>query len=110
MMVEPPPASPLEVIEAELVFELLVIAFDAPADLGESDEVGELDILRHGGEPVFRGPGLVGGPFDEQPFPGPRLAAQTGAMRGPDAHGREAGGQGALGPRAPADRLPRSLG
>jgi len=38
MMVESPPAAPLEVIEPELAFQLLIVAFDPPTDLCDDDE------------------------------------------------------------------------
>jgi hypothetical protein len=39
-MMESAPASPLEMGEAELAFECLVIALDAPAQFGRVDENG----------------------------------------------------------------------
>ena len=41
MVVEASPAAALVVTEADLLLELLVVALDAPAQLGLVDEVGE---------------------------------------------------------------------
>ena len=45
-MVEAAPSAPFEMAEANLLFEFLVIAFDAPARLGGIDELSERDVLR----------------------------------------------------------------
>ena len=46
MMVEAAPASPFEVAEPNLLFEFLIIAFDAPAQFGGTDELMERDVRR----------------------------------------------------------------
>ena len=45
-MVEAAPSSPFEMPEPDLLLELLIIALDAPAQLGEIDQVAEGDVLR----------------------------------------------------------------
>ena len=45
---EAAPAPPLVVPEPEFLFELLVIAFDPPAKLGQVDEMIERGLLRQG--------------------------------------------------------------
>ena len=54
-MVEAAPAAALVVPEPEFLLELLVVAFDAPPELGEFDQAREADVLRQGREPVFGG-------------------------------------------------------
>src|SRR5512138_654591 len=51
VVVEAAPRSPLEVIEAELLLHLLVVALDAPAQLGCADEILERGADGQGREP-----------------------------------------------------------
>ena len=46
MVVEATPSTPLEMPEPDLLLEFLVIALDAPAQLGEVDQRAEGDVLR----------------------------------------------------------------
>ena len=50
------------------LFELLVVALEPPAQLGEIDQAFEGDILQQGCEPILGRLFLVGGPFDHQSF------------------------------------------
>ena len=59
--------------KTEFLFQLLVIALDAPAQLGQIDQSVERGILRDGGQPVFGGCGVGLWPFDQQPFLAVRL-------------------------------------
>ena len=43
-MVEAEPSAALIVTEPDLLFELLIVALDAPAQLGKIDEFAEADI------------------------------------------------------------------
>ena len=45
-MVEAAPSAPLEVAEPDLLLELLVVTFDAPAQFGGVDELTERDVRR----------------------------------------------------------------
>ena len=61
-MMESPPASPLEVSQAEFALQFLVVAFDAPSQLDDVDENHERHVLGQGREPVFgrlRGGGVM---------------------------------------------------
>ncbi len=73
MVVESPPVAAFVVVEAELVLEYLVIAFDAPAELREAHRLADVGLLGHGGEPVLRGFAAAVGPFDQQPLDGAGL-------------------------------------
>src|SRR5271166_2692932 len=55
-MMESPPASPLEVSQAEFAFQFLVVAFDAPSQLDDVDENRERHVLGQGREPVLGAP------------------------------------------------------
>jgi hypothetical protein len=52
-MVKTPPASPFEVAEAKLLFEFVVIALNAPTQLGGVDELAERNVRRKRCEPIF---------------------------------------------------------
>src|SRR3954470_23000786 len=54
VMVEAAPAAALEVPKPEFLLELLVIALDAPPELGEFNQALEADVLGQGREPVFK--------------------------------------------------------
>src|SRR5713101_2858461 len=101
MMMEPPPAAALEMVEPELILELLIVALDAPAQLGEADEVDDGRRLRQGREPILRRFGFAPRPLDEQPRLRPGLRALLIAMGGPHAQPREAGAHRAARPFAP---------
>jgi hypothetical protein len=63
--------------EPEFLLEFVVVAFDAPAPLGEIDQFGERDILRQGREPICGRLILVPRPFDQEPFLRARLARSS---------------------------------
>src|ERR1700731_1167699 len=96
------------------LLEILIVALNAPAQLGEVDQAFEGDVLGQGCEPIFGGISLVRGPLDQQPFFGSALArglaARLGvAVRGTHADAGEAGRQPVSRTFAPSDVLP-SLG
>src|SRR5208337_192381 len=68
VMMESAPASPFEMGEAELAFEFLVVALDAPAQFGRVDENVDRRVFAQGRKPVFRRLFFALGPFDEKPF------------------------------------------
>jgi len=49
MMVKAPPATAFVVIQPNLLLELLIIALDPPAQLGQVDQPLERDVGRQGG-------------------------------------------------------------
>src|SRR4051812_16881616 len=79
-MMETPPATSLVVPETEFLFQLLVIAFDPPAQFGQIDQAIERHVRWDGGQPILGGLGLGLGPFDQQPFLAPRLVPPGVAM------------------------------
>src|SRR5260370_5943014 len=65
-MMEALPATALIMAEADFLLEVVIIALDAPARLGEIDEAAERHVAVDGCEPEFGGRGLALRPFDEQ--------------------------------------------
>src|SRR3982751_2220846 len=106
-MVETAPAAALVVPEPQFLLELLVIAFDAPPELGEFDQAHEADVLRQGREPVLGGLLLAFRPLDQEPFLRARFAQPVVAMSGAHAHPCEARGEPIGDARAPTDLGPR---
>ena len=62
------PSASLEVSEANLLLEFLIVALDAPAQFGGIDQIDKRDGLWKRGEPVFGRCGLAFGPLNQQPF------------------------------------------
>src|SRR5712671_1299424 len=81
-MVKAAPASSLVMAESEFLLEVLVVALDPPAQLGEIDEFVEWNVLRQRGEPVFGRLFLVFRPFDQQPLFGSAFLEPFVAMGG----------------------------
>src|SRR4029453_7267972 len=102
MMVEAAPAPALEVIQAQFVFELLIVALDPPAELGQPDEGGDRGRRRQGREPVLRRLEFAARPLHQKILFRARLGSLLIAMRGPDADPCEARAHGAARPLAPA--------
>jgi len=69
-MMESPPASPLEVRQAQFALQFLVVAFDAPSQLDDIDQNRERRVPGQGREPVFRRLRLALRPFDDEPLDG----------------------------------------
>src|SRR6516162_6245616 len=68
VMMKAAPATPFKMTEADLLFELLVVALDAPAQLGQVDEAGKGNVLGECRKPIFDRLGITFGPFDHEPF------------------------------------------
>jgi hypothetical protein len=66
----------------DFLLELLIIALDAPAQLGEVDQISEGNVLRKRRKPVFGRLALAFRPLDQQPFLRSQLGAPFVAMRG----------------------------
>ncbi len=64
------PGPAFEVVQAQAVFEFAVIVLDAPADLGQTDQVGDRCVGGQVGQPVIGRRVGVGGPFDQEPAVG----------------------------------------
>src|SRR5215211_7066967 len=108
-MVEAAPAAALVVPEPEFLLELLVVAFDAPPELGEFDQALEADVLRQGREPVLGGLLLAFRPLDQEPLLRARFAQPVVAMSGSHPHPCEARSEPVSYALAPGDLSPRRL-
>src|SRR5258708_1648018 len=103
-MVESPPSASLVVAKPDLLFEVLVVALDAPAHFDNVDKTPERRLGGKRRQPVLGGVGLRLRPFDQQPFL-PLLCLAPNRRR-PPADARKAPGQ-RIGPTiAPADVAP----
>lgn len=73
-------------VQAQAVLEFAVVVFDAPADLGQTDQVGDRGVGRQVGQPVISRRFGACGPFDQQPAVGqdPVPPALFGRGRGFD--------------------------
>src|SRR6266849_5609163 len=69
-MMEATPSASFIMPEPDLLLELLIIAFDAPAQLGGVDQIAECDAARQGRKPILGRLLLALGPLDQQPFIG----------------------------------------
>src|SRR6266511_2690709 len=67
MMKAEPPAA-FKVAQPDLLLEFLIVALDAPAQLGGVDQIAEWDVLRQGREPKFGRLIVARGPLDQQPL------------------------------------------
>jgi hypothetical protein len=59
MMVKASPRAPLIVAEADFLLELLIIALDSPAQLGEIDEVAQWHVAVNGSPLVAQRSGAI---------------------------------------------------
>src|SRR5437764_7975212 len=107
-MVEAWPSASFVVPKPDLLLEILVVALDAPAHLGDVDEPAEGRALGQRCEPVFAGLFLAFGPFDQQRL----LRSLVGApdRRSAHAHAGKARCEPLVRAFAPRDRAPGSLG
>src|SRR5215472_18920156 len=82
MMMEAAPGTALEVVESQLLLEFLEVALDAPAQLGQPDQL----LKRRGGcevgQPILGRFGAAFGPLDEQPLLAMREGAPVVAVGG----------------------------
>src|SRR3712207_1293726 len=107
MVVEASPPAALVVPKPEFLLELLVVALDAPPELGEFDQAREADVLWQGREPVLGGLLLAFRPLDQEPFRRARFAQPVVAMSGAHPHSGKARGEPIGCALAPGDLGPR---
>jgi hypothetical protein len=107
MVVEAPPASSLEVIETDLLLQLLVVAFDSPADLREANELLFGGVRGHGGKPDLGELRLSSWPLDDKPFQIARRMPKLVSVSRPDTQKGKARSHVAAATLPPCDRLPR---
>src|SRR5450631_247732 len=107
MMEAAPPASFI-MPEADLLLELLIIALDAPAQLGGIDQIAECDAARQGREPVLGRLLFALGPLDQQPFFG-RFAGSFMARCNVNTQPRKPRGQPFIAALPPLDGAPSAV-
>src|SRR5260370_40687775 len=107
---EAAPAAALEMSEPDLLLEFLIVALDAPAQLGKVHQAMEGDAFGKGREPVFGRFLLAFGPLDQQPFFRSALAALEITPRNANAHPSKARRQRLGGAFAPFGGAPGRLG
>src|SRR5579863_140250 len=108
-MMKAAPTASFEMTQSDFLLEFLIVALDTPAQLGQIDQTIERDFFRKRREPVFDRLRLAFGPFDQQPFFGPRRREIVIAMGRANAQARKTRSQLLGCSLAPRDRPP-SLG
>src|SRR5665213_2842717 len=106
-MMESTPSASFIMAEPDLLLELLIIALDAPAQLGGVNQIAECDAARQGRKPI---PGrllLALGPLDQQPFFG-GFAGPFMARCNVNTHTRKPRGQPFIDALPPLDDVPSS--
>jgi hypothetical protein len=68
VMVKASPSASFEMPEADLLLEFLIVALDAPAQLGGVDQIAKRNASLQGREPIFGGLFLALGPLNQQPL------------------------------------------
>src|SRR5260370_11736946 len=105
MVMEAAASAPFIMPKSDLLLELLIIAFDAPAQFGDVDQIAEGDIFCKGRKPVVDRLVLVLGPLDQQPLFHLVFAGRV-TMRNANAQARKARGQPVGRAFPPLDRVP----
>src|SRR5258708_33414434 len=108
-MVKAAPPAALIMSEPDFLLELLVVAFDAPAQLGEIDQTIKGDVLRQVREPIAGRLALAFRPLDQQPLMRTRRVQSVVIVGGTHPHPGKARAKPVVGAFAPADRAPSLL-
>ena len=90
VMVKASPSTALKMAEPDFLLEVLIIALDAPAQLGQIDQTMERGVCWNRREPVFGWLALALGPLDQQPFFRAALGEIVIAMGSTNANPRKA--------------------
>src|SRR5262249_25268897 len=104
-MVEAEPPASFKVTQPDLLLEVLIVALDAPAQLGGLNQIAEWDALRQGREPGFARLILAGGPLDQQPLL-PRVGRTLVARCNMDPHSGKTRAQPFVRAFPPRNRVP----
>ncbi|MGF6505775.1 hypothetical protein OKW26_001578 [Paraburkholderia sp. 32] len=84
------PASPFITTKPELLFQVLIVALDAPAHFGHEPKLLKCCVLGGGSEKVFERLRIAIGPFNKQPFFVANGASPVVAMCGTNPYGGKA--------------------
>ena len=104
-MVESPPASALKMTQADFLFEFLVVAFNAPPQLGRIYQLCKGNGRIKVGKPIFCGFRFSLGPLDQQPFFRRAITAPIITMPFAHPHGGKSRGEHLVGAFPPGDGL-----
>jgi hypothetical protein len=110
VMLEASPTSSFIMPKAEFLFQILIVALDAPTRLRDVDQSAPARARGQSGEPVFRGFRLSFGPIDQTPFLRPGRCPIVIAMCGSNAYGGEARCQRGVGSLSPGHAAPGTGG
>src|SRR5262245_38488227 len=105
-MVKAAPSAAFVVSEPDLLLEFLVVALDAPAQLGEVDQSIEDDFFRQVREPVTGRFGFALRPFDQQPLGRMRRVPSIVVMGRAYPQPARARAKPVVGAFTPSDRAP----
>ena len=83
------PPSAFEVAEPHFLFQIQIIAFDAPTQFCQIDHRNGVNIPAKRRKPIFCRLFLVFRPFDQQPFVGSGGSRLGAAVRHANPHSRE---------------------
>src|SRR3954464_13288137 len=108
-MVEAAPSPSFKMSQPDLLLEFLIVAFDAPSQLGNVDELTERDVFRKRRQPIFDRLVLAIGPFNQKPLLRPAAGEPVIPMRDTNAHTGKPGGQLIPCSFPPCDRAPDTL-
>src|SRR5271163_262 len=108
-MVKTAPTAAFVMSEPDLLLEVLVIALDAPAQLGEIYQATKGDVLGQGREPVAGRLGFALRPLDQQPLGRMRRVPPLVVIGRPHPHPGEPRAKPIIAAFAPADRAPSGL-
>src|SRR3974390_1052094 len=109
-MVKAAPTSPLEMAKADLPFEFLVVALNAPAQLGDIDQLTESNVRWKRRKPIFGRRSFALRPLDQQPFLRPALSEPVISMCRTNAHTRKTRRHPFCRPLTPPDLVPSMRG
>ena len=107
VMMKAAPTPSLVVAQTELLFEILIIPFNAPAHLGGLDQIDKGCVSGQRRQPILGRFGLINRPFDQQPLFGTWSAQPLLVAMGRAHSDRgKARGQVLVGSLAPTYRAP----
>src|SRR5271165_5688056 len=109
-MVKAAPAASFVISEPDLLLELLIVAFDPPAQLGEVDQAPKRGVVGKIGQPILGRLAFIRGPLDQQPLFGSALGKSVVAACRSHPHARKSGTEPIRRAFAPPDGAPSVLG
>ena len=106
MVMEATPSTPLVVSQAEVLFEVLIVPFDPPTQLGRLDQVFDRGLGWHGRKPILGRLGRIFRPFDHQPLLWPWFGSIIVSGSRSQTYGGKAGREIHVGAFAPLHGVP----